>query len=135
MDHSNFRSGEIAIRDLTHRWDRRPAVSQHCCQSLVQTGMFWCLYLRCAAVSVALLIMALCLERDRRRKGEFDEVPMRLAEFIQTHIVEIVTDWEAFARTIGPGRAMTNLALRDHVEDILRATVQDMQSAQTADQR
>jgi signal transduction histidine kinase len=60
---------------------------------------------------------------------------MRLAEFIETHIEPIVAEWEAFARTIGPGGGMTNLALRDHAEDILRAAVRDMQSPQTVRER
>jgi signal transduction histidine kinase len=57
---------------------------------------------------------------------------MRLAEFILRNVELILTEWETFARSVPPGATMDRLALRDHAEDILRATALDMQSAQTA---
>ena len=60
---------------------------------------------------------------------------MRLAEFILSNIEPILMEWEVFARGIAPGAKMDALALRDHAQDILLATVQDMQSSQTAAER
>jgi signal transduction histidine kinase len=60
---------------------------------------------------------------------------MRLADFILANIEPILADWEAFARSIWPGAKTDPLALRDHAEDILRATARDMMSAQTATQQ
>ena len=61
--------------------------------------------------------------------------PMRLADFILAHIEPILAEWEAFARSLLPGAAMNPLALRDHAEDILRATARDMASPQNATQK
>ena len=47
---------------------------------------------------------------------------MRLADFILANIEPILVEWEAFARSIWPGRQTDPLALRDHAADILRAT-------------
>src|SRR5438552_11679008 len=60
---------------------------------------------------------------------------MRLADFITPNIELILMEWEAFARGITPGATMDNLALRDHAEAILLATVQDMASSQSAAQQ
>jgi hypothetical protein len=60
---------------------------------------------------------------------------MRLADFIVSNVEPIVMEWEVFARGIVPGAKMDALALRDHAPDILRATVQDMKSLQTANER
>lgn len=60
---------------------------------------------------------------------------MRLADFILANVEPILAEWEAFARTIVPGAKMGTLALRDHAEDILRATVVDMNSSQSPVER
>src|SRR5690349_18931755 len=60
---------------------------------------------------------------------------MRLADFIVSNIEPILMEWEVFARGIAPGAAMDALALRDHAPDILLATVQDMNSSQSATER
>lgn len=57
---------------------------------------------------------------------------MRLADFILSNTELILAEWEAFARTIAPGAKMDVLALRDHAEDILRATARDMKTSQSA---
>ena len=60
---------------------------------------------------------------------------MRLADFILGNIEPILAEWEAFARSVPLGAQMDKLALRDHAQDILRATAWDMKSAQTAVQQ
>jgi signal transduction histidine kinase len=60
---------------------------------------------------------------------------MRLADFILANTERILMEWETFARSIAPGAKMEALALRDDAEDILRATVQDMKSSQSAAER
>lgn len=57
---------------------------------------------------------------------------MRLANFILADIEAILSEWESFARTIWPGEATDPATLRDHAEEILRATARDMKSGQTA---
>jgi signal transduction histidine kinase len=57
---------------------------------------------------------------------------MRLADFILGNTESILVEWEAFARTVWPrGGKSDPVALRDHAEDILRATAWDMKSDQT----
>lgn len=60
---------------------------------------------------------------------------MRLADFILANTEPILAEWEVFARRIWPGPATDPATLRDHAEDILRATAQDMVSDQTAAQQ
>jgi signal transduction histidine kinase len=60
---------------------------------------------------------------------------MRLADFILSNTEPILQEWEAFARGIAPGAKMDNLALRDHADAILLATVHDMKTSQSASQR
>jgi signal transduction histidine kinase len=60
---------------------------------------------------------------------------MRLADFISTNLEPILLEWEAFARGIQSGATMDALALRDHADEILLATVRDMKSAQSAAER
>lgn len=60
---------------------------------------------------------------------------MRLGDFIVSNIEPILMEWEVFARGTAPGAKMDALALRDHASDILLATVQDMNSSQSAIER
>src|SRR6185503_17722433 len=60
---------------------------------------------------------------------------MRLIDFIQNNIESILAEWEVFARSIWPGAATDPATLRDHAEDILRATASDMKSAQSPAQQ
>jgi signal transduction histidine kinase len=61
---------------------------------------------------------------------------MRLAEFILANVEPILAEWESFARSIWPGAAQTDPAeLRDHAAELLRATVDDMRSAQSSAQQ
>ena len=60
---------------------------------------------------------------------------MRLGDFILANVKSILADWEEFARSLAPGSAMGVIALRDHAEDILRATARDMASSQSAQQQ
>lgn len=57
---------------------------------------------------------------------------MNLSRFIIDNLPEILTEWEAFARSLVPsGQVMTSLALRDHAKEILRAIAEDIESDQT----
>ena len=64
---------------------------------------------------------------------------MRLAEFILANIEPILAEWEVFARSIWPAAlndpANDPATLRDHAEEILRTTAEDMMSDQTAEQQ
>jgi signal transduction histidine kinase len=60
---------------------------------------------------------------------------MRLAEFILSNVEPILVEWEAFARNLVPGVAMTKLALRDDAEAMLLAAAQDMQIGQSPAQQ
>src|SRR4051812_5146213 len=57
---------------------------------------------------------------------------MRLSDFIAANTEAILAEWEIFARSIQPGEKMDTVALRDHADQILRATARDMNSLQTA---
>jgi signal transduction histidine kinase len=57
---------------------------------------------------------------------------MKLSEFITQNIEEILVEWEAFAKTIGPAaETMDSLALRDHAKLILEAVAKDIETYQT----
>lgn len=60
---------------------------------------------------------------------------MRLADFILSNVEPILGEWEIFARSIGAGEHLDSVALRDHGDQILRATARDMTSTQTAVER
>jgi signal transduction histidine kinase len=60
---------------------------------------------------------------------------MRLADFILHNTEAILREWEIFARRIWPPTATDPAELRDHAQDILRATARDMRSAQTSSER
>ena len=64
---------------------------------------------------------------------------MRLIDFIQANVEPILAEWEIFARNIWPDSPTQTpvdpATLRDDAEDILRATVSDMRSAQTTAQQ
>lgn len=57
---------------------------------------------------------------------------MKLSQFIIENLEDILIEWEAFAQSLlGPGQAMTSLALRDHAKEMLRAIAADLESDQT----
>ena len=57
---------------------------------------------------------------------------MRLADFIETNMEEILSDWEEFARTLLPASGgMSMSALRDHAEQIMHAVAQDLRKNQS----
>jgi len=55
-----------------------------------------------------------------------------LSQFIRLNTAEIISEWEAFARTLVPiGPAATPLALRDHIQDLLNFIAYDIDTEQT----
>jgi signal transduction histidine kinase len=57
---------------------------------------------------------------------------LRLADFIDKNVKQIVSEWESFARTLHPAaNNMTPLALRNHIHEILAFIVSDVKSPQT----
>jgi signal transduction histidine kinase len=59
---------------------------------------------------------------------------MRLADFIVRDMQAIVLQWEKFASTRGPAAStMTQLELRDHVQEILIAVAKDLSTSQTSE--
>lgn len=57
---------------------------------------------------------------------------MRLADFIQKNHEPIIAEWESFAKTMKHETgALSKLALRDHISEILDAIVADMSTTQT----
>lgn len=61
---------------------------------------------------------------------------MKLSGFISTHIEEILSEWDAFARTLYPAATgMTSLALRDHARQILQELTRDIETSQNAQEQ
>jgi signal transduction histidine kinase len=61
---------------------------------------------------------------------------MKLSRFINDNTEEILKEWESFARTRFPvAKAMSDLALRDHVGQILAAAANDIDTAQSKGQQ
>ena len=56
---------------------------------------------------------------------------VRLSEFILRQLEPILSEWEAFARSLPPGSTMSVQALRDDAERMLRFVAADMQGEQT----
>jgi signal transduction histidine kinase len=60
---------------------------------------------------------------------------MKLSRFIIGQMETILTEWDAFARTLGPAATgMTDKALRDHARQILQSAAKDIDSEQSASQ-
>ena len=60
---------------------------------------------------------------------------MKLANFIVDNIDTILSHWEAFARSLPPGRSMTVQALRNDAERMLRFVAADMGTSQSRDEQ
>ena len=61
---------------------------------------------------------------------------MQFSAFIYANLDAIVSDWEAFARTLLPAAtSMSDVALRNHSREILIAIVRDMRTSQTEIER
>ncbi|WP_428306688.1 sensor histidine kinase [Lacipirellula sp.] len=60
---------------------------------------------------------------------------MRLADFILSSVEPILAEWEVFARSVGAGEHLDQLALRDHAGQILQATARNMKAPQSAAER
>jgi signal transduction histidine kinase len=61
---------------------------------------------------------------------------MKLTSFITDYMDEILSEWEAFARTLGPAAdQMSVLALRDHAKQILQAIALDIETRQNPEEQ
>lgn len=60
---------------------------------------------------------------------------MRLADFIERRMDDILKQWDVFAATTGPAKGMTPRALRDHAREILQAVATDIRTAQTREEQ
>ncbi len=61
---------------------------------------------------------------------------MNLSAFISQNTDAIVDEWEVFAKTLSPvADTMSSQALRDHCREMLQATVADMQTRETENER
>ncbi|MFT3780532.1 MAG: ATP-binding protein [Nibricoccus sp.] len=60
---------------------------------------------------------------------------MRLPDFILANTERILSEWDAFAKSIWPTAGSDPTDLRDHAAAILLAAARDMQSAQTSQQQ
>jgi signal transduction histidine kinase len=61
---------------------------------------------------------------------------LRLSEFLVAHADEILTEWDAFAATVmHEGRALDQVALRDHAAEILKTIASDLAQPQSAEEQ
>lgn len=61
---------------------------------------------------------------------------LRLADFIRQEREAVIAEWVFFARThVPPGGNMTQLALRDHIVEILNFIADDLESAQSDEEQ
>ena len=60
-----------------------------------------------------------------------DSLNMRLADFILANLEPILSEWEAFAKSLPAGAAMAPRALRDDAERMLRFVAADLATGQT----
>ena len=57
---------------------------------------------------------------------------MRLAEFITSHTEEILSEWEAYARSRAPKLRPFDISIRDHAEEMLLAIAKDLETPKPA---
>lgn len=57
---------------------------------------------------------------------------MRISDFINTNMEQIIKEWELFARTLPAAYDMNSVALKDHVKQILKFIMRDVETPQTA---
>jgi hypothetical protein len=55
---------------------------------------------------------------------------MKLSQFIEENMEQIMKEWENFARTIPAAQDMNRAALRDHIQAILEFIARDMETYQ-----
>lgn len=60
---------------------------------------------------------------------------MKLDHFLNEHIEEILSEWEAFSLTLVPAATLSNLALRNHAKGILQAIALDIETSQNPEQQ
>lgn len=61
---------------------------------------------------------------------------MRLSHFIQQRMPAILADWDSFARSNAPAAGnMSDLALRNHAQQILRAIAHDIETGQSEEEQ
>lgn len=71
-----------------------------------------------------------------RAKQDVIVPKLRLADFIRQEMDSVIAEWVAFASTHVPaGANMTDLALRDHIVEILTFIADDLDSPQTAEEQ
>jgi signal transduction histidine kinase len=74
-------------------------------------------------------------KRDPAKAGGTAPV-LRLADFIRQEREAVVADWVTFAQThVPPGENMTQLALRDHIVEILEFIADDLESTQSDEEQ
>jgi RsbT co-antagonist protein rsbRD N-terminal domain len=74
-------------------------------------------------------------KRDPAKAGGTAPV-LRLADVIRQEREAVIADWVTFAQThVPPGENMTQLALRDHIVEILEFIADDLESAQSAEEQ
>jgi signal transduction histidine kinase len=60
-----------------------------------------------------------------------EDAELTLSRFILAHLEEILSEWEAFARSLPPGATMSRKDLRDDAERMLRFVAADIETAQS----
>jgi K+-sensing histidine kinase KdpD len=61
---------------------------------------------------------------------------MKLSKFINSHMEEILAEWDLFARSLQPASTgMSNSDLRDHGKEILQAIARDINTAESSKQQ
>jgi signal transduction histidine kinase len=77
--------------------------------------------------------MEIRLTEPARAKADGTAPQLRLADFIRQEMEAVIAEWVAFASSHVPaGANMTQLALRDHIVEILNFIADDLESPQTA---
>jgi hypothetical protein len=74
-------------------------------------------------------------KRDPAKAGG-PALELRLADFIRQEREAVIAEWVTFAKTrVPPGENMTQLALRDHIVEILDFIAHDLESAQSDEEQ
>lgn len=59
---------------------------------------------------------------------------MQLGQFITENMEAILLEWQAYAKSLPPGKHMAKVALRDHAKAMLLSIVKDLSTAQSTQQ-
>lgn len=78
----------------------------------------------------------ICRAKTLQSPVDFQELVVRLSDFIVSEIESILQEWETFARTLKPAAEdMSSKELRNHAANLLKIIAKDIRTTQTSEEQ